>query len=288
MTAIIASIMEKWKIPAFGICPFSAVEQHLLPCRAAKRLPAQPRSIIVTLFPYRFPEQVTRGKPRNLSRYACVPDYHIAVGNVLKAVAEHLAQAFPQHAFVPFVDNSPIPEVAAAALAGLGVVGDHGLLIHPRFGSFVFIGTMVTDLALPPTGNPDGELPRCDHCGRCGQACPGSCLPSHLPTDGTQPQNSKPERCLSAISQKKGALTPEEQQLLKKNSLVWGCDTCQEVCPHNAAALRQPHPCFTYYQPWLGEEDIENVEGKAYGWRGPEVLQRNLRIVADTPPDNQG
>lgn len=285
MMAIISSIMEKWNIPLFGICPFSAVESHLLPCRAAERLPAHPRSILVALFPYRFPEEVTRGKPRNLSRYACVPDYHQAAGDVLQRAAEDLAKAFPQHAFVPFIDNSPIPEVAAAALAGLGVVGDHGLLIHPRFGSFVFIGTIVTDLSLPPTGSPEGALPRCQHCGRCSAACPAGCLSASAP-DGSQPVSRKQECCLSAISQKKGDLTPEEQRLLRQNGLVWGCDTCQEVCPHNAAALRQPHPCFTDYQPWLREEDLSHLKGKAYGWRGAEVLRRNLRVVHGDGQDN--
>lgn len=112
--------------------------------------------MLALLFPYRFPDD---DPGRNLSRYACVEDYHQAGGRVLRALAEDLAILWPGRAFEPFLDNSPLPEVYAAALCGLGVVGDNGLLIHPRYGSYVFIGTIVTDAPLPPDRRRRGRLP---------------------------------------------------------------------------------------------------------------------------------
>ncbi|MCL2487815.1 MAG: DUF1730 domain-containing protein [Oscillospiraceae bacterium] len=261
-----------------GVCAFSAVGNHLLPY-AAGRLPENPQSVISALFPYRFPED---GRPRNLARYACVPDYHTSAGGVLEDAAAALSERFPGYSFVPFIDNSPVPEVAAAAAAGLGVIGDHGLLISPEYGSFVVIGTVVTDLVLPETGgNNNGH---CGHCGACAAACPAGCIGSRSRETAISctAAADKKIRCLSAITQRKGALTAEEIALIRKNGLVWGCDRCQEVCPHNAAAVIRPHRCFTRYQPWLDREGLDHLEGRAYGWRGRAVLERNLEIMEKT------
>ena len=117
---------------------------------------------------------------------------------------------FPENSFSAFVDNSPIPEVKTAALAGLGVVGENGLLITEEFGSWVFIGEIVTDLFIECE---EREIKSCIKCGKCKKVCPAK------------------NECLSAVSQKKGELSSEEERLLKENNIVWGCDICQEVCP---------------------------------------------------------
>ena len=247
---------------AYGVCDYAAVSTRLLPCRAAARLPQGACRVLTLLFPYRFPGDEPG---RNLSRYACVEDYHQAGGRVLRALAEDLAALWPGRAFEPFLDNSPLPEVYAAALCGLGVVGDNGLLIHPRYGSYVFIGTIVTDAPLPLSG---GAVSGCPHCGACAAACPGGCLPG-----------GERDTCLSALSQKKGALTPEEEEALRRGGLAWGCDACQEACPLNRAAAAAPHPCFTWYRPGMTEADLEELTGKAYGWRGKAAPLRNLRLL---------
>ena len=145
MWQTVQTILERRQLPLHGVCAFDDAANALLPCRAAARLPANAARILVTLFPYRF----TDSGARNLSRYACVPDYHIAAGDWLRETAQELAAALPDWHFEPFIDNSPIPEVKAAALAGLGCIGDNGLLLHPQYGSWVFIGTIVTDAPLP-------------------------------------------------------------------------------------------------------------------------------------------
>lgn len=243
--------------PAIGVCEYAAVQEHLLPCRAKSRLPQHAESVIVLLFPYRFADTAA---PRTLSRYACVPDYHTAAGAVLENAVKTLQDAYPSHYFIPFIDNSPIPEVRAAALAGLGVIGQHSLLIHPQYGSYVFIGEIVTDMAIPATGN---TVTFCDGCGACSAACIGGCLPNDTRTT-----------CASAVSQKKGDLSTAEIALIKQSGLVWGCDICQEVCPHNADALIAPHPCFTDYTPQYIPDD-PLFATRAYAWRGQAVIERN-------------
>ena len=265
------------QMPLHGFCSFDALKDSLLPCRAADRLNAvfppkhAARTIIVALFPYRYSDE-----PGNLSRYARVPDYHHCAGDVLTQAAASLEQAFSPFRFLPFLDNSPLPEVRAAALAGLGCRGDNGLLIHPVYGSWVFIGTLVTDLDLCLPHQED--IPGCLHCGACSAACPGNC---RLGT------NASRETCLSRLTQQKQPLTPQEQTLIRAAGTAWGCDRCQDVCPLNRRAEIQPHPCFTTnFAPSLTRDDLNDLTDKAYGWRGRGVPERNLELLEMTAHHN--
>lgn len=248
-----------------GVCKYSDV-LPLIECRAQRRLPDNPKSVIVMLFPYyagEYPE-------RNVCRYAMLEDYHGVCAVYLKAFAEILRRAHPAHAFVPFVDVSPIREVEAARLAGLGVRGRNGLLINGRYGSRVFIGELVTTLDMPASSPLAGG---CLECGQCEAACPGGAIQGGKPLDE--------RRCLSRISQKKGALTEGERALLKAGGLVWGCDVCADICPHNAKPRITPIDAFkTDIMPTLTRENLEEaLKTKPYNWRGRDVLLRNLEIV---------
>jgi epoxyqueuosine reductase len=187
----------------------------------------------------------------------------------LQQAAEALSTALPDYTFISFIDNSPIPEVRAAALSGLGCIGDHGLLINPFYGSWVFIGTIVTDLPLEPSAQ---TIKECSHCGICTSACPGGCV------GGTSR-----DTCVSRVSQCKGELTMEQAELLRKSGMAWGCDRCQEVCPLNSNVKIQPHSCFggTLFPPSLSIDSLNDLSGKAYGWRGSDVLKRNIRLKKD-------
>ncbi len=259
MMNMISELAAAHSLEAVGVCAFDPVKRPLLPCRAAARLPEGARSVIVVLFPYAFASDA----PRNISRYACVPDYHHAAGTVLGSFAASLGQAFTEERFEPFIDNSPLPEVACAVAAGLGVRGDNGLLISDRYGSYVFIGCIVTTMAL----SFDEQARECLHCGACAAACVGACLP-----------DARRDTCVSALTQKKGELTAEELARIRKGGLLWGCDACQEVCPLNRGKEIKPHPCFAWYEPWLSERSLEDLTDKAYGWRGKAVLKRNLTL----------
>ena len=247
----ISSIINSCGIKDVGFCTFSEVSEKLLDCRALQRIPENAKTVILLLFPYK----VRESRPQILSRYAAVPDYLDIGMRYLKKIAEKLKSEFPSSSFEPFIDNSPIPEVYAAAVAGLGLKGENGLLINEKYGSFVFIGEIVTDIEIEC----QNTLKNCSMCGDCKNACP------------TGVHGAK---CLSSLSQQKNGLTDEDFLLLKQNKILWGCDICAEVCPLNINAE------LTYIPEFInGYKDTyeygEDISGRAYAWRGEKVIKRN-------------
>ncbi|WRS27268.1 QueG-associated DUF1730 domain-containing protein [Oscillospiraceae bacterium MB08-C2-2] len=262
----IDDLLAGFGLDQWGVCSFESLPV-LLNCRAKSRLPQNAATVLVFLFPYyvgEFPQ-------RNVSRYVLADDYHHLTGQLLTQVTEGLGHIFPQEQWVWFVDNSPIPEVSAAWLAGLGVIGRNGQLINQRYGSYTFIGCVVTTLALEPGSPLQGS---CLNCGKCFAACP---------TGALRAEGFEKERCLSHITQKKGELTPWEQEQVAAGGFIWGCDRCQDACPHNASPLLTPLQGFREnIQPVLTEENLPRlVEQKAYNWRGESVLRRNAKLIAD-------
>ncbi|WP_195278830.1 QueG-associated DUF1730 domain-containing protein [Clostridium sp. J1101437_171009_A5] len=230
------------------------------------------QSVLVAAFPY-----YAGRTPGNLSLYARGRDYHLVITEALTTICHMLEEKYGSYRFVPGADNSPLPEREAARLAGLGMIGRHGLVILPPYGSWIFLGTILTDLDLSlPPALPSGG---CMACGKCLSACPGGAL---------RGDSFDPERCLSHLTQKKGALPPEQEALVAAHPLIWGCDVCQLVCPHNAGAVETPLAPFR--EDRLDSLTSEAVEGltnrqfreaygeRAFAWRGPAVLRRNLAL----------
>lgn len=135
VTAAVLDILKGCGIGLCGTADFALLQAHLRPCAGRRMLPEDARSAVMALFPYYAGEA-----GGNLSKYAAARDYHLTVMEMLREAAARLKETFPQNAFVPFCDDSPIPEVGAALLAGLGLRGRNGLLISEAFGSYVFIG----------------------------------------------------------------------------------------------------------------------------------------------------
>lgn len=249
--------------PLRGICSFASLKDGLIPCRAKGRLPKNSKSILVFCFPYLLEKEEYEGS--NISKYAVVADYHGVAMNRLSKACEELKELYPGEEFVPFADNSAIPEVRAACLAGLGKRGLNSLLITEEYGSYVFIGEIVTTLSLDSV---DAEIKSCISCGKCIRACPSKAIGEN---------GTAREKCLSEITQKKGELSHEEKELMKKCGCVWGCDICQDVCPMNQNAastqieefLLSPVPVIT---------SGCSLENRAYEWRGRNVIERNLNL----------
>lgn len=232
----------------------------------------RPRTVLAAAFPYFAGE-----RPGNLSLYARGEDYHAVVVRRLNTVCEALAEQYPGESFFPSSDNSPLPEREAAWLAGIGLRGASGLLILPPYGTYVFLGTILTGAALElPERSP---APDCPRCGACRAACPAGAMGEGGPDVS---------RCLSELTQKKGALTGEETARLKAHPLIWGCDFCQRACPFNAAPALSPLPEFsTDLVDSLENADLEGLTnrtfrekygGRAFAWRGPGPLRRNLEL----------
>lgn len=258
----ICSIVERNNIEVFGFCNFNDI-LPLLPCRAVARVPLNAKTVIMCAFPYlvKEPPNVTK----NISYYACVPDYHIVALNMLKSLASDLKDTFPQFSFEPFADNSPIREVKASQLAGLGCVGKNGLLITKKYGSYVFLGEVVTDMSIPYTRY--NQV--CIQCNMCLKRCPTKSIGSLGINEDT---------CLSNITQKKGELSTEEKTLMVDNHTAWGCDMCQSICPMNKNASETYIKEFITNANHVLTPDNISKQG-AYFWRGKKTILRNIDIL---------
>lgn len=210
----------------------------------------------------------------NISLYARGEDYHKVVMKSLRDECMTLSEKHPGNLFVPYADISPYPEAAAAACAGLGMIGRNGLLITPLYGSFVFIGVIATDLQ----AECGGKLSYCENCGECAKACPGGAIGE---------EGICVSKCLSDMTQRKGELNLRERELIKASPTIWGCDVCQLSCPHNKEVRETETPGFREDLICsLSVKDLdlsarafrEKYKDRAFSWRGKGPLLRNLQI----------
>ena len=250
-------------------CPFTAadVEERL---RGTTEF--TPKSAIVCLFPY----YIEHSGPSNLSRYTWGTDYHLVINKYLDKLIEKLQKMNTSAQFSIHCDTSPLADRYMAYLAGLGFYGKNNCFISPKWGSYVMIGTILTTLEFEPN-TPLGQS--CMGCNRCITACLGQCL-GH--------DEFKYDTCKSYLTQKKGDLTNEEETIIGKTPLVFGCDVCQEVCPHNQSIPATPIPEFQHVEPYIDINEIETLTNKefkakyghrAFSWRGKKILIRNQNII---------
>ena len=257
---------------AWGGAAFSDLAGCMSPAARAEaeRLCPRPRTVLAAAFPY-----YAGDRPGNLSLYARGRDYHQVVTGRLNTVCDFLREKYENGLFLPAADNSPLPERQAAWQCGIGLRGKNGLVILPPYGTYVFLGTILTDQALDLP--PSAPSPDCVGCGKCVAACPGGALGE---------SGVDLSRCLSELTQKKRDLTGEEEELVKAHPLIWGCDTCQRVCPYNAQPALSPLPEFREgLVDALERADLEGLTNRtfrekygdrAFAWRGPAPLRRNL------------
>ncbi|MBE6674500.1 MAG: hypothetical protein E7596_05290 [Ruminococcaceae bacterium] len=237
---------------------------------------------ITMLFPYRSEKKVT-----NLSVYASVKDYHTYVEELCARLELYVKKKYPTARFKLFADHSPIDEVHAACISGLGFIGDNGLLINEKYSSFVFLGECIIDLSPEELGMEyarDVGVKECLHCGKCAQACPCGCIKKAGDVADFNPKTL----CLSAITQKKGELSEGEKELMLQNNTVWGCDICQNACPYTKNAEFTPIEYFqrdvitTLDLKTLDSLDDEEFKKKPFAWRGRSVIERNVRLYEDS------
>lgn len=250
-------------------CPFTAadVEERLLGTTAFT-----PKSAIVCLFPY----YVEHNGPSNLSRYTWGTDYHLVIHKYLEKLIGKLQKTNTSAQFSIHCDTSPLADRYMAYLAGLGFYGKNNCFISPKWGSYVVIGTILTTLEFEP------NIPleqSCIGCNRCITACLGQCL-GH--------DEFKYDTCKSYLTQKKGELTDQEQHIIAKTPLLFGCDVCQEVCPHNQGIPSTPISEFQQVEPHIDINELEMLTNKefkakyghrAFSWRGKKILMRNQEII---------
>lgn len=185
------------------------------------------KSIVTVLYNY-FPKQkLSEGDNFKIAKYAYGADYHEVLKQKMRLLLERVeTRAGKLEGCRVFVDSAPVLDRAWAVKCGLGFIGKNTTLIHPKKGSFFFIGHLFLPLDLTETGQ---ELSnRCGRCTKCLDACPTGALEAPFHIDA--------RKCLSYLTiEYKGSL--EGQDKSKFNNWIYGCDMCQDVCPYNRFSL---------------------------------------------------
>ena len=180
------------------------------------------KSVITLMLNY-FPAQLQNEANPQIAKYAFGKDYHEVIREKLKTLLQILQKEIGEINGRGFVDSAPVLERSWAQKTGLGWIGKNGNLINKQSGSFFFIATLITDLEL------DYDDPFIkDYCGTCTK-----CI-DHCPTDAILPDKViDGSKCISYFTiELKDALIPEAMKG-KFDNWLFGCDTCQDVCPWN-------------------------------------------------------
>lgn len=240
------------------------------------------RSVITLLLNYFPVEQIASTNPR-ISKYAYGQDYHLVIREKLNTLLERLREKLGPIQGRGFVDSAPVLERSWAQRAGLGWIGKNGNLIHKQAGSFFFIATLITDLSLEWDDPMHKDF--CGSCTRCIDACPTAAILPNKEIDGS--------KCISYYTiELKNHLSPvlENGQM---DGWLFGCDTCQDVCPwnrfskpHTTEAFK-PLPMLFNLEAAAWEELTEESFKKIFsssplqrtGYKG---IRRNLKLLRDT------
>ena len=251
------------------------LEERLDPQRV---LPGARASVCVALNYHQGEPDDPSWKP--VARYAWGRDYHDLIGPRLERLATHLAEAGGARSR-GYVDTGPVLERDLAARAGLGWIGKNTMLLHPRLGSWFYIGVLLTTADLAH----DAPLhDRCGSCRACLDACPTGAFVAPYVLDA--------RRCISYLTiEHRGEIDPA----LHRGMAGWqfGCDVCQEVCPWNrkAPVTREAdvHPRGTYPgAEVLSRMDDETIrkrfQGTALLRAKASGLRRNALIYRENEP----
>lgn len=265
----LADVARQEGIQAIGVAPVIPEVADLYPwaasvlCAAVSHLPPEERD----------PGDVPRGL---VARFARSADYHVVVRSRLA----ELANGLHLRRYEICVDTTPLPERKLALLSGIGWIGRNGCVFVDGYGSYVSLGEIVTDLELPSSVTKAEVL--CGGCRLCVDACPAGALKA----DGRFDRS----RCISHLTQAGGEIPARMKRLMGRR--IYGCDVCQEVCPHNAGLppvnSEFAQQCFPGAYPELApligisRSDFERtVRPSSIGWIGRSRLRRNAQIAAD-------
>lgn len=246
-----------------------------------KKLMTGAKSIISIALAYpsriKDPPKSTKENRRGIfCRASWGKDYHHVLRERLDKLATYMKERVPTMEGKIMVDTGELSDRAVAERAGVGFSGKNTLLITPEFGSFVYLGEIITNIPFMP------DEPIEDSCGDC-RICLDACPTGALVQDGQI--NAK--RCLAFLTQTKDFLPDEFRD--KIGTRVYGCDTCQAVCPRNKQIDFHLHEAFEpepevakpVLKPMLSmsNREFRNKFGHVSGfWRGKNPLQRNAML----------
>lgn len=203
-------------------------------------------------------------------------DYHIILRERLEKLSAFIKEKVPEASDKLMVDTGELSDRAVAERAGIGFSGKNTSIITPEFGSYVYLGELVTNIPFTPDSPVDDS---CGECTKCIDACPTGAI--------VQGGQLNAQRCIAFLTQTKDYL-PDEFRT-KIGNRVYGCDTCQIVCPKNSKIDFHIHPetepepeiVKPKLQPMLriSNREFKETYGHIAGsWRGKKPLQRNALI----------
>ncbi len=228
------------------------------------------QSLICVALNYYTPTPHSRDPAKGkISRYAWGRDYHRVLGRRLKQLHLWMQAQFPDYQGRFYVDTGPVAEKPWAMQAGLGWIGKNSLLLTREYGSWVFLGVILTTLKLVP------DRPHTAHCGtctRCLEACPTQAIVSPGVVDS--------RRCIAYHTLESHAERIPAEIAQNLHNWVAGCDICQEVCPWNQRFARpSPLPDFQPY-PWNVAPDLQElarIGDEEFDRRFPASALRRLK-----------
>ena len=239
------------------------------------------KSIVTVLYNYFPKQQIGDCEHYKIAKYAYGADYHEVLKRKMRQLLEHIeAQTGKLEGTRVFVDSAPVLDRAWAVRCGLGFIGKNTTLIHPKKGSFFFIGHLFLPLELEATGQPLNN--RCGRCTKCIDACPTGALEAPFHIDA--------RKCISYLTiEYKGSLDGLDPKTFK--GWMYGCDLCQDACPYNRFSLPNMEPEF---QPserlvsmreddWksLTKDDFDALfKHSAVQRAGYEGLKRNIDFIS--------
>jgi len=249
--------------------------------RAVEQLLPGVRSLVAVGLNHHVAAERTPGSLK-VARYGWGRDYHRVIDGRLRALGRWLEAQVPGVHWRACVDSAPLLDKAWAEEAGLGWIGKHGNLIAGRRGSWLLLGHLLTDLALPADAP---AAPACGACTACLEACPTGAI--------TEPFVVDARRCIAfhTIENRADTLPPAIADALQ--GWVAGCDICQEVCPWNRAPLPtstdpdlQPRPWWLDLQPeqalaWSDADWDAKLRASALRRIKPAMWRRNIRAAGN-------
>jgi epoxyqueuosine reductase len=244
--------------------------------RIHPELLAERTQTVVSLAMYYLPQARQRPELPQIAKYAYGADYHTVIKNMLHTLLAALKERHPQIEGRVFTDSAPVMEHAWAQRSGLGWTGKHSLTIHPRYGSYIFLG----ELFLNAAAEPDPPIAdRCGSCTRCMEACPAKAIVAPRVVDA--------RRCISYLTiEYKGI--PDAS--IRLHNRLFGCDICQDACPWNQK--KQPAPAEAWQanpailektaNEWLRltEDEFQTLAANSPLRRaGLALIKRNARLI---------
>ena len=285
MEKLIKEFARDIKIDLIGITNFNQEDdlnvlrsqKHLNPFINKKRLTNNPeldkytKAIVIGMSYPSHEEGLDEDLITSFSNSSWGTDYHLVLKDKLNELADYITTIVPGFEYKVMVDTGPVNERLLGELAGLGFVGKNNMLINPRYGSYFFIGVLLTNLDLE-IDQPIRNM--CKNCSKCIKACPTNALALN---------NSL--KCVSYLTQKKD-LTKEEEKYINNN--IFGCSICQQVCPFNRGVNNLHEEFIPTGVEFIKDKEAFNLTNKEFkiqyghlagSFIGKNILKRNLELI---------